>query len=146
MQEMEETWAGSLDRENPLEEEMATHSSILAWRIPRTEEPGGLHSPRSFKESDRTERPRVHMNRGRTAAALTSKDEDRAARSLGLRGGCGWGLGLKQLDSSRAPGESAGVRARAAEEAEFHTEWEAALVASVVRSSAYTVVCSVCTQ
>ena len=34
----------SLGREDPLEEEMATHSSILAWRIPRTEEPGGLQS------------------------------------------------------------------------------------------------------
>ena len=34
----------SLGREDPLEEEMATHSSILAWRIPWTEEPGGLQS------------------------------------------------------------------------------------------------------
>ena len=34
----------SLDWEDPLEEEMATHSSILAWRIPWTEEPGGLHT------------------------------------------------------------------------------------------------------
>ena len=34
----------SLDRKDPLEKEMATHSSILAWRIPRTEEPGGLQS------------------------------------------------------------------------------------------------------
>ena len=33
---------GSLGREEPLEEEMATHSSILAWKIPWTEEPGGL--------------------------------------------------------------------------------------------------------
>ena len=35
---------GSLDREDPLEEEMATHSSLLAWRIPWMEEPGGLQS------------------------------------------------------------------------------------------------------
>ena len=41
--------------EDPLEEEMATHSSIFAWRIPWTEESGGLHSLRSRKESDRTE-------------------------------------------------------------------------------------------
>ena len=34
----------SLGQEAPLEEDMATHSSILAWRIPRTEEPGGLQS------------------------------------------------------------------------------------------------------
>ena len=44
MQEPEETWVRSLGRENPLEEEMAAHSSILAWRIPWTEEPGGLQS------------------------------------------------------------------------------------------------------
>ena len=39
-----EMWVQSLGREDPLEEEMATHSSILAWEIPWTEEPGGLHS------------------------------------------------------------------------------------------------------
>jgi len=44
MQEMQEIWVRSLGREDPLEEEMATHSSILAWRIPWTEEPGGLQS------------------------------------------------------------------------------------------------------
>ena len=38
----QEMWDQSLDREEPLEEETATHSSILAWRIPGTEEPGGL--------------------------------------------------------------------------------------------------------
>ena len=37
MQEMKETWVPSLDQEDPLEEEMATHCSILAWRIPWTE-------------------------------------------------------------------------------------------------------------
>ena len=41
---MQEMWARSLGREDPLEEEMATHSSILAWRIPWTEESGGLGS------------------------------------------------------------------------------------------------------
>ena len=41
---MQETWAQSLDQESPLEKEMATHSSIPAWRIPWTEEPGGLQS------------------------------------------------------------------------------------------------------
>ena len=39
---MKETQVWSLDREDPLEKEMATHSSLLAWRIPWTEEPGGL--------------------------------------------------------------------------------------------------------
>ena len=41
---MQETWVWSLDQEDPLEEEMATHSSISAWETPRTEEPGGLQS------------------------------------------------------------------------------------------------------
>ena len=41
---MWETWVRSLGCEDPLEKEMATHSSTLAWRIPRTEEPGGLQS------------------------------------------------------------------------------------------------------
>jgi hypothetical protein len=45
----------SLDREDPLEKEMATHSSILAWKIPGTEEPGRLYSPWGPKESDTTE-------------------------------------------------------------------------------------------
>ena len=39
---MQEMWIGSLGKEDPLEEEMATHSSILAWKIPWTEESGGL--------------------------------------------------------------------------------------------------------
>ena len=41
---MRETWVRSLGREDPLDKGMATHSSILAWRIPWTEEPGGLQS------------------------------------------------------------------------------------------------------
>ena len=41
---MQEMWVQSLGWEDPQEKEMATHSSILAWRIPWTEEPGGLQS------------------------------------------------------------------------------------------------------
>ena len=52
---MQETWVPSLGREDPLEKGMATHSSILAWRIPRTE-PGGLLDTGSQKMSDTTER------------------------------------------------------------------------------------------
>ena len=44
MQEMQETWGQFLSWEESLEEEMATHSSVLAWEIPWTEEPGGLQS------------------------------------------------------------------------------------------------------
>ena len=44
MQVMQETWVSFLGQEDPLEEEIATHSSILAWTIPWTEEPGRLQS------------------------------------------------------------------------------------------------------
>ena len=46
---MQELWVRSLGREDPLEKGMATHSSILAWRIPWTEEPGGLQSVGSHR-------------------------------------------------------------------------------------------------
>ena len=46
---MQEMWAQSLDWEDPLEKEMATHSSVLAWEIPWTEEPGRLQSMGSQK-------------------------------------------------------------------------------------------------
>ena len=55
---MQETLIPSLgpeDQEDPLEEEMTTHSSILAWEISWTEEPGGLHSPWGCKVLDSTE-------------------------------------------------------------------------------------------
>ena len=55
MQETQETKVRSLFQEDPLEAEMATHSSLLAWKIPWTEEPGGLYNPWSHKESDITE-------------------------------------------------------------------------------------------
>ena len=47
--ETQETWAPSLGREDPLEKEVAIHSSILAWRIPWTEEPGGIQSMESHR-------------------------------------------------------------------------------------------------
>jgi len=51
---MQETQVQLLGREDPLEKEMATHSRILAWRIPWTEDPGGLQSM-ELQESDMTE-------------------------------------------------------------------------------------------
>ena len=51
---MQETWVQSLGPEDPLEKEMEAYSSILAWRIPWTEEPGGLQSI-GYRESDTTE-------------------------------------------------------------------------------------------
>ena len=50
---MQETWVRFLGQEDPLEKEMATHSNILAWRIPWTEEPGRLQSM-GLQESDTT--------------------------------------------------------------------------------------------
>ena len=47
---MQETGVQSLGQEDPPEEEMATHSSILAWKIPWTEEPGGLESTGSQRD------------------------------------------------------------------------------------------------
>ena len=52
-QETQEMWVQSLGWEDTLEEEMATHSSILAWKIPWTEEPGGLYSPWGHKRVGR---------------------------------------------------------------------------------------------
>ena len=53
---MWETRVQSLGQEDPMEKEMATHSSILAWKIPWMEEPDRLYSPWGHKESDMTER------------------------------------------------------------------------------------------
>ena len=57
---MWETWVRTLGQEDPLEKEMATHSSILPWRIPWTEEPGGLQFT-GRKESNKTERLHFHF-------------------------------------------------------------------------------------
>jgi len=50
-----EMWIQSLDQEDPLEKEMATHSSNLAWKITWTEEPGRLYNPWGCRELDMTE-------------------------------------------------------------------------------------------
>ena len=55
MQEMLEMQVRSLGQEDPLEQQMATHSSVVFWKIPWTEEPGGLYSPWGHKELDTTE-------------------------------------------------------------------------------------------
>ena len=61
MQEMQEMWDRSLGGEDPLQKGMATHSSILAWTIPWTEEPGGLQSMGS-QRSDTTESAYTHTH------------------------------------------------------------------------------------
>ena len=56
---VQETWVQSLGGEDPLEKGMATHSSVLAWEIPWTKEPGG-YSPWGHKELDTTEHVHEH--------------------------------------------------------------------------------------
>ena len=65
---MRETWVQSLSQEDLLEKEMATHSSILAWKIPWTEEPGGLQSMGS-QSQDTTER--LHFTSLQTVCSLS---------------------------------------------------------------------------
>ena len=75
---MQETWAQSLGWEDPLEKGKATHSSILAWRIPWTEEPGGLHSVGS---------PRVGHDSRDLARAKTPSLSKTHGNFHGSRGG-----------------------------------------------------------
>ena len=58
---MQETWVRFLDWEDPLEKEMATHSSNLAWKIPWMKEPG-RYGPWGHKESDKTEKLHFTFN------------------------------------------------------------------------------------
>ena len=59
-EDLQEMRVQSLGWKDPLEQEMATHSNILAWEIPRTEEPGRLQSMGLQKESDTTEQSHTH--------------------------------------------------------------------------------------
>ena len=59
---MKETPVRPLDWKDPLKKGMVTHSSILTWKIPQTEEPGGLYSPWGGKESDTTEQLSFHFH------------------------------------------------------------------------------------
>ena len=61
MQKTQETWVQSQGREDPLEEEMATHSNVLTWKTPWTEEPGRLQWW-GHKESDTTEHACMHIH------------------------------------------------------------------------------------
>ena len=72
---MRETWVQSLGQEDPPEKEMATHSSILAWRIPWTEEPGGLQSM-GHKELDMTAQLSSHMHACTTLLNLLMKSNN----------------------------------------------------------------------
>ena len=86
---MWETWVRSLSQEDPLEEDRATHASILAWRIPWTVEPGGLQSMGSH---------RVIQAWARTVISTlqkTKEDKDGQSKSEGIQ----------ELDFETLPGE-----------------------------------------
>ena len=88
---MQETWVRSLGQEDPVEKEMATHSSPLAWKIPWMEEPVG-YSPWGRKESDTTERfhlaslDSVGIEPASLAGRLDETMRKREASKLTLRG------------------------------------------------------------
>ena len=65
-------WVRSLSQEDALEEEMATHSSILSWMVSWTGEPGGLQSLQGPKEPDTTQHARMHTAMGKTEPCLNS--------------------------------------------------------------------------
>ena len=71
MQETQEVKVQSLGWEDPLEKEMETHSSILAWKIPWTEEPGRLVSPWCRKGSDMTEQLHFHFTLSQNHPTVT---------------------------------------------------------------------------
>ena len=71
---MQQSQVQSLGWEDPLEEGMTVHSSILAWRVPWTEDPGGLQSL-GHKESDVVERPTLSLTLQTTVASLHSLKE-----------------------------------------------------------------------
>ena len=71
-----------LGREDPLEEDMATHSCILAWRIPWTEEPGGLNTPWGCKESDTTKYRHTQKMVEGGAAVSTSLPLEAASQAV----------------------------------------------------------------
>ena len=76
---MWETWVQSLGWEDPLGKGTATHSSILAWRVPWTEEPGGLQSMR-LQESDTTERLSTHHNIAKHTVGLKKMNNEQLLR------------------------------------------------------------------
>ena len=107
-----ETWVRSLDQGDPLEKEMATHSSLLAWEIPWTEKPGG-YSPWGHKESvDTTERLNISISSSRAVGTKksTTKLSGKhcllfvAVATTWQHRGWGWGSGgMSRLVSPAQP-------------------------------------------
>ena len=86
-----ETWVRFLGWKDPLEEDMATHSSILAWRTPWTEEPGGLQSMGSQRVGHDQSNLAQYIY-SRKAEIMSSKRDDSDQKGLGMSGiGEAWG-------------------------------------------------------
>ena len=77
VQEIQEVCVQSLGQEDPLEEGMATHSSILTWRIPQTEEPGGLQSMGSQSQT-RLKRLSSHAHKSQILCGVAIDKEAHA--------------------------------------------------------------------
>ena len=108
MQEVQQTQVQSLCQEDPLEEEMTTHSSILAWRIPWTEEPGGLQSVGSRRIKyilvmEHTERERKREKRITTEMSCRHELPPRSQAQEGLFCQCSQATGSDGLLSLRVP-------------------------------------------
>ena len=93
-----ETWVRSLGQEEPLEKEMATHSSILAWRIPWTEEPGGLQSMGSQRVGHDGATSLTF-----TFAVCTGERETLRERERSKEREDGWGMTCVSVDRERKP-------------------------------------------
>ena len=78
---MQETWVQSLSQEDPLEMEMAIHSSILAWRIPWTEEPDGLQT-RGLQKLDTTKWLTHNEYNGKAAQVLVTHENKNQCNSI----------------------------------------------------------------
>ena len=89
MQETQERWVWSLGQEDPLKKGLATLSSILAWRISWTEEPGGLQS-RGLQRVRHDWSDLARMHSSKTARALKDKDRQELLTVKGV----GWGQGV----------------------------------------------------
>ena len=111
---MQATWHPSLGQEDPLEKEMATHSSILAWKIPWTEKPGGVHSLGSQRVRHNWACTHVHTHTHKYIQEVRVKvfpggSEVKAsahnAGDLGLIPGSGRSPGEGNSNPLRSPGE-----------------------------------------